>query len=259
MEQAAAVAVVTGGSRGIGRGIALELASCGYDMVLNYARNEEAARATAAEIAARGRACRMVQGDLSKIEDHPGILEAARREFGRVDLLVNNAGIAPRVRLDLLETTPESFDEVMSTNLRGPMFLSQAFARWMLELKKAGTVPQPRIVFVSSISAYVASPSRGEYCVSKAGLSMVAQLFAARLAAEGIPVFEVRPGIIDTDMTAKVKGKYDALIADGLVPQGRWGTPEDVGRAVAALARGDLDFSTGQVLEVGGGFSMRVL
>lgn len=257
--QESPVAVVTGGSRGIGRGIALELASSGYNIVLNYARNEEAARATAAQIMERGRGCRIVQGDISKIEDHPGILEAASREFGRIDLLVNNAGIAPRVRLDLLETTPESFDEVMATNLRGPLFLTQAFARRMLELKKAGTVPQPRIVFISSISAYVASPSRGEYCISKAGLAMVSQLFAARLAEAGIPVFEVRPGIIDTDMTAKVKGKYDALIAGGLVPQGRWGTPEDVGRAVAAIARGDLDFSTGQVIEVGGGFSMRVL
>lgn len=257
--QESPVAVVTGGSRGIGRGIALALASCGHDIVLNYARNEEAARATAAQITERGRVCRMVRGDVSRIEDHPGILEAASRGFGRVDLLVNNAGIAPRVRLDLLETSPESYDEVMSTNLRGPMFLTQAFARRMLELKKGGTVPHPRIVFISSISAYVASPSRGEYCISKAGLAMLAQLFAARLAGEGIPVFEVRPGIIATDMTAKVKGKYDTLIAEGLVPQGRWGTPEDVGRAVAAIARGDLDFSTGQVIEVGGGFSMRVL
>jgi NAD(P)-dependent dehydrogenase (short-subunit alcohol dehydrogenase family) len=253
------VAVVTGGSRGIGRGIVLGLAREGYDVVLNYASRREAAEEVERLVVDLGRKCTLVQGDISRTEDRLRIRKATEEAMGRVDLLVNNAGIAPRVRKDLLEATEESFDEVLATNLKGPTFLSQLFANWMLELRGRGIIQFPRIVFVTSISANVASPSRGEYCISKAGLAMTAQLFAVRLASESLPVFEVRPGIIDTDMTAPVKEKYDRLIAGGLVPQGRWGTPEDVAKAVVSIAHGDFDFSTGQVIEVGGGFGLRRL
>ncbi len=253
------VALVTGGSRGIGRGIVLGLAGAGYDIALNYARNEEAAREVAAKVSHQKQVCLHIQGDVGLHADRERIVKAVMDRFGRLDLFVSNAGIAPKVRKDLLETSEESFDEVLGTNLKGPYFLGQMVAREMIHLRKRDPEARPRIIFVSSISASVASVNRGEYCISKAGLSMTAQLFAVRLAGEGIPVFEIRPGIIATDMTEKVKAKYDPLIADGLVPQRRWGTPEDVARVVVSIARGDLDFSTGQVIEVGGGFGLRAL
>lgn len=259
MSHTTPVALVTGGSRGIGRGIVLGLAGAGYDIALNYARNEEAAREVAAKISGQKRMCLHIQGDVALHAVRERMIKAVMDRFGRLDLFVSNAGIAPKVRKDLLETTEESFDEVLATNLKGPYFLGQMVAREMITLRKRDPEARPRIIFVSSISASVASVNRGEYCISKAGLSMTAQLFAVRLAAEGIPVFEIRPGIIATDMTEKVKAKYDPLIKDGLVPQRRWGTPEDVARVVVSIARGDMDFSTGQVIEVGGGFGLRAL
>lgn len=253
------VALVTGASRGIGRGIALALAECGHDLVVNYARNQEAAEAVCNAARAMGRRAEACAASVAERRDRHALVDFALQTFGRIDLLVNNAGMAPRERRDLLEATEESFDEVVGTNLKGPYFLTQRVANEMIRLQREGILTTARIVFVTSISAYASSPNRGEYCVSKAGLSMAAALYAHRLAESGILVFEVRPGIIATDMTRPVKEKYDRLIADGLLPQRRWGMPEDVGRAVAAIARGDLDYSTGQVIEVGGGFGLRRL
>jgi NAD(P)-dependent dehydrogenase (short-subunit alcohol dehydrogenase family) len=260
------VAVVTGASRGIGRGIALAVAAVGYDLVVNYAGNEAAARQTAADAAAAGEAAgyalraEICQADVSQARDRERLIDFTRDHFERLDLLVNNAGVAPAVRADLLEATEESFDRVLGINLRGPYFLTQAAARWMLE-QLAAPPPDylPQIVNVTSVSAYTASVNRGEYCVAKAGLAMMTQLYAARLAEHGIRVYEVRPGIIETDMTAAVRDRYDRLIDEGLTPIRRWGRPEDIGRAVAAVAAGALPFSTGEVINVDGGFHLRIL
>jgi NAD(P)-dependent dehydrogenase (short-subunit alcohol dehydrogenase family) len=250
------VALVTGGSRGIGLGCAQHLAALGFDLAINGVRAEadvvqplEALRAPGVKVAY----CR---GDIGDSESRTRILEGVRRAFGRLDVLVNNAGVAPKERRDLLDATEESFDYVIGTNLRGVYFLTQAAARWMVEQRKADGGFQGCIINVSSISATVASVNRGEYCVAKAGLSMTTQLFAARLGEFGIPVYEVRPGVIRTDMTAGVQEKYDRLIADGLCVTPRWGTPDDVGRAVSALARGDFPYSTGQVIMVDGGLTL---
>jgi 3-oxoacyl-[acyl-carrier protein] reductase len=260
------VALVTGGGRGIGRGIVLSLAGTAYDLVVNYAGNEEAARQTAAAAAAvaeaSGRPVRaeICRSDVACSADRQQLIQFARERFGRLDLLVNNAGVAPLVRADLLETSEESFDRLMGINLRGPFFLTQSVARWMVEQQQAappGYLPQ--IVNISSVSTYAASVNRGEYCIAKAGLAMMTKLFAARLAEHGIRVYEVRPGIIETDMTAGVRERYDRLIQDGLSPIRRWGNPEDVGRAVAAVAAGALPFSTGEVINVDGGFHLRIL
>ena len=260
------VALITGASRGIGRGIALELARLGFDLLLNYRSNEEAARATASECSEaankRGKKVRVqiFRGDISAAEDRARLIQFTRDTFARLDLLVNNAGMAPRERLDLLSASESSFDELIDVNLKGPFFLTQAAANWMLELRgKLGAEYRPKIVTISSISAYRASTNRGDYCISKAGLSMVTALFASRLAADGINVYEIRPGIIATDMTSGVKEKYDALIAGGLTPIPRWGEPEDVARAVAAIAQDLLPFSTGEVINVDGGFHLRRL
>jgi NAD(P)-dependent dehydrogenase (short-subunit alcohol dehydrogenase family) len=241
------VAIVTGASRGIGRAIAVELAST-HRLVATYRGREDAARTLQNETGAE-----IFQLDIASAADRQGVLAFCKEKFGRLDLLVNNAGMAPRVRADLLEASEESFDELVGTNLKGPYFLTQAAARWMLE-RKTG-----RIVFITSISAYTSSTNRGEYCVSKAGLSMAVQLFANRLAGDGITVFEIRPGVIETDMIAAVKGKYEKLVADGLLPQPRLGRPEDIAKAVRAIADGLLDYSTGQVLDVDGGFHLRRL
>jgi NAD(P)-dependent dehydrogenase (short-subunit alcohol dehydrogenase family) len=195
-----------------------------------------------------------LQADVADPEAGRGLVDAVFDAFGRVDVWVNNAGVAPASRLDLLETTPESWDRVLGTNLRGPFFLTQAVARRLVDLVGRGIARAPRIVFITSVSSAAASVNRGEYCVAKAGLSMLARLFALRLAEHGITVHEIRPGIIATDMTAGVRAAYDQRIADGLSPIRRWGTPEDVGRAVAALARGDFPFSTGDVWHIDGGF-----
>jgi NAD(P)-dependent dehydrogenase (short-subunit alcohol dehydrogenase family) len=250
------VALVTGASRGIGRAIAVALARVGCDVMVNYVSNHPAAEEARKEVQAAAVNCKVsiCQADVSNLDDHQRLLEATREEFGRLDFLVNNAGIASPKRVDLLEASPESFDHVISVNLRGPYFLSQAAARWMMELRNSIESYNPAIINITSISAFAASPERGDYCVSKAGLAMMTKLFAVRLAGEGINVYEIRPGVIATDMTAKVKDKYDRMIDAGLTPIKRWGTPEDVGQAVAAIASGSLPFSTGEVINVDGGF-----
>ncbi|MEV0566055.1 3-ketoacyl-ACP reductase [Dactylosporangium sp. NPDC050588] len=248
-------ALVTGASRGIGRGIALALAGAGFDVVVNYASNLAAAEDTAAEIQKLGARAALVRADVGDAEDRARLVQETHDAFGGLDLLVNNAGVAPNVRADLLEATEESFDRLVGINLKGPYFLTQQVARRMIDAGVRG-----KIVTISSMSAYTASVNRGDYCVTKAGLGMMTKLFAARLAEHGITVFEVRPGIIATDMTGAVKEKYDKLIlTDGITPIRRWGTPEDVGRAVVAVATDLLPFSTGQVIDVDGGFHLRTL
>jgi len=260
------VAIVTGGSRGIGRGIALELAQLGYDLLIAHFDFDEQGRPdesnaleTQKQAGALGARCEILRADISQGDDRKKLVELAQSRFGRCNMLVNNAGVAPTKRRDLLEATEESFDRVLSINLKGPYFLTQMVANWMIELKKQTGAGAYRIVNTSSISAYTSSPARGEYCISKAGISMMTALYADRLAEFGIGVFEVRPGIIKTDMTKVVTEKYDKLIAEGLTPIQRWGMPEDIGRAVGAIAEGRLDFCTGQVLNVDGGFHLRRL
>jgi NAD(P)-dependent dehydrogenase (short-subunit alcohol dehydrogenase family) len=308
--------LITGASRGIGRGIALELARLGYDLVINFAGNHVAADQTAADCRAtatehdRNIRAEPCQADIALAADRERLIEFTRATFHRLDLLVNNAGVAPSVRADLLEASEASFDRLMAINVKGPFFLTQLAARWMIEqtaghlgdapgeaaevrrakfeegnskfegrrakgegrraksevgsskdssAPPAGGFPPPKIVTISSISAYTASVNRGDYCVSKAALAMLTPLFATRLAEHGIQVFEIRPGVIATDMTGPVREKYDRLIADGLTPIARWGQPADVGRAVAAIAQDLFPFSTGEVLNVDGGFHLRRL
>ncbi|HEY4989022.1 MAG TPA: 3-ketoacyl-ACP reductase [Opitutaceae bacterium] len=254
------VALITGGSRGIGFGIAKALASEKWDLVINGIRPEVAISAQLGQLREHGVHVAYASGDIASTAGRASIL-AATRAFagGAINLLVNNAGVGPKTRLDLLETTEESYDHVVDTNLRGVFFLTQSIARDMRAAKESDPGFLATIITISSISATVVSVNRGEYCIAKAGLSMLSQLFAARLGADGIPVFEVRPGVIRTDMTAGVSEKYDRLIAGGLCVQSRWGMPEDVGKAVASLARGDFPFSTGQVIMVDGGLTMNRL
>ena len=239
--------VVTGASRGIGRAIATELART-HQVVATYRGRRDAAESLQAETG-----CEIFQCDVASREDREALLRFTRDKFGALDLLVNNAGMGPRERRDLLEATEESFDELIATNLKGPHFLTQAAARWMAERGEG------RVVFVTSISSYTASVNRGEYCISKAGLSMSVALYAQRLAETGIQVFEIRPGIIRTDMISKVEKMYEEKIAGGLLPQRRMGEGGDVARVVRAIADGLLDYSTGQVLNVDGGFHLRSL
>jgi NAD(P)-dependent dehydrogenase (short-subunit alcohol dehydrogenase family) len=258
------VALITGAGRGIGRGIALELANSGFDIagldIVFEPENKKMGLFEVKEVlGALGAGFHPLQGDVSDLGSHEKLLSEVIGQFGRIDLLVNNAGVAPLVRLDLLETTPESYDRVLGTNARGPFFFTQKAAKQMVLQVKKSPDPKPAIVFITSISASVSSPIRAEYCVSKAALSITATLFADRLAEFGINVYEIRPGIVETDMTAPVREKYDKLIAEGLVPQKRWGFPEDVGKAVVALAKGYFPFSTGLVLEVSGGMNIRRL
>jgi len=253
------VALVTGGTRGIGLGCAEALAREGWDLAVCGVRDAAQASPALEKLRALGAAVLYVQADIGEDDAADRLLSAVRERFGRLDALVNNAGVAPKERKDLLEATRESFDRLIRTNLRGPYFLTQAAARWMLERRKADPAAGGCIVFITSISAVVASTNRGEYCISKAGLSMASLLWATRLADEDIPVFEVRPGIVRTDMTAGVAAKYDTLISQGLTLQKRWGMPEDVGKAVAMLLRGDLPYSTGQVIMVDGGMTVRKL
>jgi 3-oxoacyl-[acyl-carrier protein] reductase len=262
MSQGNAVAVVTGGSRGIGRGIAVALASAGLDVVINYAGNRAAAEECAALCRQKrpGGRFELCQADISSASDRAHLVAFAREAFGRIDCLVNNAGVAPATRADILDADEASFDRLINVNLKGPYFLTQQVARWMIELRgRLGETYAPKIVTISSISAYTASINRGDYCLSKAGLGMLTKLFAIRLAGDGIGVYEIRPGVIHTDMTAAVGEKYDKLIAGGLTPIRRWGVPEDVGRAVAAVATNHLPFSTGEVINVDGGFHLRWL
>ncbi len=253
------VALVTGAGRGIGQGIVLALAGRGWDVVINYRGNAEAATATARRVEQSGCQALLLQADISQEADRQRLVDETLRQFGRIDLLVNNAGIAPRQRRDLLDTTEASYDEVMAVNLKGPFFLTQRVAQVMIDLLQAGLINWPKIINISSISAYTSSLNRGEYCLSKAGMAMMTALFADRLAEYGINVYEVRPGVIETDMTSAVKQKYDRLISEGLTPIHRWGQPNDVAQAVVALAEGYLSFSTGEVINVDGGFHLRRL
>ena len=261
------VALVTGASRGIGRGIAVALGSRGWTVVVNYRGNVTAAQETADAVIAGGGQSLMVQADIGVAADRDFLVRETLAKCGRLDLLVNNAGMAPRQRMDLLGTTEASYDEVMGVNLKGPFFLTQRVANAMIEQlpedgarddTREGTLP-PMIINIGSVSAYTASVNRGEYCISKAGVAMMTALFADRLAEFGILVYEVRPGIINTDMTSVVQARYDKLIDEGLTPIKRWGQPDDVARAVLALAEGDFPFSTGEVINVDGGFHLRRL
>jgi 3-oxoacyl-[acyl-carrier protein] reductase len=249
------VALVTGGSRGIGLGVAKQLAASGYDVAINGRRPH----AEVAELRALGVDALYCRADVAELPDHQAVLGQVRQRFGRLDVLVNNAGVAPSVRADVLDALPDSFDRLISINLRGPYFLTQAAAKWMVEQRHADPTFRGCVVNVSSCSATVVSVNRGDYCISKAGVAMATQVWAARLAEFGIDVYEVRPGVIATDMTAGVTEKYDKLIAGGLTVEKRWGKPEDVGRAVAALARGDIPYATGQVLNVDGGMTLQRL
>ena len=253
------VALVTGGTRGIGFGIAQALAREGFNLALCGLRDESAVTDPLKMLRSMSAEALYCKCDVAQADARDEMLAAVRQRFGRLDVLVNNAGIAPKERRDILEATEESFEHVLRTNLQGPYFLTQSVARWMVEQKKGDTTFTGCIVNVSSISASVASVNRGEYCISKAGVAMATQLWAARLGEFNIPVYEVRPGIIKTDMTTGVQEKYDKLLGEGLTIQRRWGTPEDVGKAVASLARGDLPYSTGQIIMVDGGLTVQRL
>ncbi len=249
------VALVTGAARGIGRAIAVALAQEKWRIVVNYRTNEDAAKEALKRVEDAGGKGIIVQADIADAADRARLVAETLETFARIDLLVNNAGMAPRQRMDLLETTETSYDEVMATNLKGPFFLTQLVARRMIELK----TEKARIINIGSLSAFASSTNRGEYCLSKAGVGMMTALFADRLAEFGINVYEVRPGIIHTDMTGAVREKYDRMIAEGLTPIARWGEPEDIARAVAAIALDFLPFSTGEVINVDGGFHLRRL
>lgn len=253
------VAVVTGASRGIGNAIAARFATEGYAVVAVGTSTASTAAANMEHVAQHGQPWVYVQADVSTPEGRESIATGAWERFGRIDVLVNNAGVAPKVRMDLLETTEESMDHVLNVNLKSTFFLSQSIARIMLRLRSEIPGYSPKIVNISSISAYTTSTMRGEYCISKAAIGMVTLLFADRLADEGINVYEIRPGVINTDMTSVVKEKYDKLIGDGLTPIRRWGQPQDVAKAVSAVCSGLLDFSTGEVINVDGGFHIRRL
>lgn len=250
------LALVTGGTRGIGLGIARALAQDGWDLALCGMRPAADVSEAVSDLRQKGAVVYYMAADLARQEDRRNLVRELRTRFGAINALVNNAGRAPRLRADLLDASEDSFEEVLRTNLQGPYFLTQAIARDQVEQRRANPAFEAAIVFITSVSAEFASINRGEYCVSKAGASMAARLFAARLAEERIPVYEVRPGIIATDMTAAVKDVYDRRIAEGLVPERRWGQPEDVGRIVAALVRGDLPYATGSVIIADGGLSI---
>lgn len=269
------VALITGASRGIGRGIALALAKIGHDVVVNFAGHVTAARQTAADCLTQAQTCgrpvraEICQADVASAADRQKLLAFTRQTFGRLDLLINNAGVAPSVRADLLDATEDSFDRLMDINVKGPYFLTQLAAKWMIEQVEASASAKPpgldeppgrpQIITISSVSAYAASTNRGDYCMTKSALAMLTPLYAVRLAEYGINVYELRPGIIATDMTGPVQEKYDRLIANGLTPIQRWGQPDDVGKAVVAIAQGAFPFSTGEVINVDGGFHLRRL
>lgn len=254
-------AIVTGASRGIGRAIAVELGRLGFAVSVNYCGNKTAAQEAAALVREAGGEAVCVQADIGKPADRARLLDEAVAALGEVDLLVNNAGVAPKQRLDVMDLTEASFDQIIGTNLKGALFLTQAVAARMVAADDGENLSRGRaIVNISSISAYAASVNRAEYCIAKAGVAMTTKLFAARLAAHGVNVYEIRPGIIATDMTAGVQDKYDKLILeDGLLPIRRWGKPEDIAAAVGAIAEGRLPYSTGQVIDVDGGFHLHRL
>ena len=258
------VAIVTGASRGIGRGIVLELVKDGFDVagvatVYQPENKEKGLFEVKERVEELDGKFLPIQADLSNLEHHEKILQETLAEFGRIDVLVNNAGVAPKQRLDILETTPDSYDRVMSINTRGPFFLTQKIANQMIHQLENPKLQKPCIIFITSFSVTVSSPNRAEYCLSKAALSQAATVYAHRLAEFGINVYEIQPGIILTDMTSVVKEKYDKLIATGLIPQNRWGYPEDIGRAVVGLANGVFDYGTGLKIELSGGMNIRRL
>jgi 3-oxoacyl-[acyl-carrier protein] reductase len=254
------VAVITGASRGIGRAIAISLAYEGFDIAaIARSVDSEGMEILGTEIEKKGVAFFPVGLDISCTVCQKEVVANILERYGRIDFLVNNAGVAPLQRNDILDMTEESYDRVLNINLKGPVFFAQKIAKEMIWLKPQIADYKPVIVFITSVSAMLSSTNRTEYCVSKAGLSMATRVFADRLAHEEIKVFEVRPGIVQTDMTARLKEKYDKLIGEGLVPQKRWGLPDDIGKAVASLARGDWDFSTGMVFEISGGLNIHKL
>ena len=250
------VALITGGTRGIGLGIASELAKDGVHLALGGMRAEEQVKQVLDELRTHGVEVIYCRGDVANSVDRAAIVQKVRDAFGQLNFLVNNAGVAPKQRLDLLEATEESFEYVLKTNLQGPYFLSQTVANWLVEQKTANPDFFGSIINISSISATVASVNRGEYCVSKAGMAMMTSLFAARLGEYDIPVYEIRPGVIETDMTSAVKEKYDRLFREGLSPQARWGKPSDIGKIVKAITAGMLPYSTGEVIMADGGLTI---
>ena len=253
------VALITGSGRGIGRGIAFELAKAGWVIVINDFGNPEPPKETLDLVRAASSDGMIIMANITVAAERERIVEETLNQDGRIDLLVNNAGIGPRVRMDMLEISEESMLEVLNVNLFALYFLTQRVAKVMIRLVKEGVVENPKIVNISSMSAYTSSTSRAEYCISKAGVSMCTLLYADRLADEGINVYEIRPGIIKTPMTEVVTEKYDKLIAEGVTPIKRWGQPEDIAKAILAIAEGYLPFSTGQAIEVDGGFHIRRL
>jgi NAD(P)-dependent dehydrogenase (short-subunit alcohol dehydrogenase family) len=255
------VALVTGGSRGIGRAICVEVAKVGYAVMVNFNENFTAAQETQALVEECSVPADLCQADVASQSHRDLLVDYTLERFGRIDLLVNSAGIAPKVRKDILETDEETYDRILNTNLKAPYFLSQSVARRMVELIKEKAIPSAAIVNISSLRSYTAAVNYGEYCISKAGVSMVTKLFAVRLAELGINVYEVCPGIIETDMTSSqaTRDYYNGKLAKGMTPINRWGKPEEVGRAVAAIARGDFPFSTGAVFHVDGGWHLRHL
>lgn len=250
------VALVTGGTRGIGLGISQRLAADGFDLAVNGRREGAEIAETLDGLRAAGVDVLYCRADVADAAGRERMIGEIRGRFGRLDVLVNNAGVAPTERADLLDATERSFDRLIGINLKGPYFLTQLVARWMAEQYKADSAFTGSIINVSSISATVASINRGDYCISKAGIAMATKLWAARMAEFGVGVYEVRPGVVKTDMTAGVTEKYDKLIAEGLTIDPRWGTPEDVGKAVGVLARGELSYATGGVLMVDGGLTL---
>jgi len=253
------VALVTGGSRGIGLGVSKKLCEHGYNVAFNGVRDESQVQDTLEELKSIGTEVIYCQGDISSADDRQAILDSIRSRYGQLNVLVNNAGVAPNERKDPLQATEASFERVMRINLQGPYFLTQRVARWMVEQKQEADAFAGSIINIGSISATVVSPKRGEYCMSKAGLAMHSKIWAVRLAEFNIPVYEVRPGIIKTDMTSGVEDKYNRLIAEGLTVQPRWGYPEDVGKAAVSLANGNFPYSTGEVIMVDGGLSVQRL
>jgi 3-oxoacyl-[acyl-carrier protein] reductase len=253
------VALITGGARGIGLGIARSLAADGFSLALNGVRRAEQVADVFDEFRSAGQKAIYCQGDVGSADDRAAMIEQIRSELGRLDVLVNNAGITSPGRKDLLDADEESFDRVVATNLKGPYFLTQLAARWMVEQREAGLDFSPCVINVSSISAEFVSTNRGDYCLTKAATGMATKLWAARLAEFGIRVYEVQPGVIRSDMTSGVTEKYDRLIADGLTLERRWGEPSDVGRAIAALVREDIPYATGQVLYIDGGMRIHQL
>ena len=252
-------ALVTGGSRGIGLGICRALAREGCDLAICGRRDAGAVSEVLSELEDLGAQVLYCQADISQREARARLVETISARFGQLNVLVNNAGVAPEVRTDILEATEESFERLIRINMQGPYFLTQSVARWMIQQREAEPAFSGCIVNISSISATVASPDRGDYCLSKAALSMATKLWAARLAEFDIPVYEVRPGIVRTDMTAGVRGKYDRMIDEGLLLQARWGAPHDVGRVVAMMVRGDMPYSTGQAITMDGGLTLQRL